>query len=159
MPEPVEIEYTRKLLNELDFEAELILHEKSGKTTEDAEEALGLESKVIIKCLLLKSKKGDYLGAIVRGSDRLNFKALESFSGYKGLRMASQEDIRTVLGFDIGGVPAVIFRDRNIPTYVDNQVLSLEYVVGSGGTEFYGLKFNPRQLTEKLGYLQADISQ
>ena len=158
MQEPEKVKETRNLNERLGFEADIFYHEESGKTTEDAERALGIESRLIIKCLLLKSKKGDYLGAIVRGSDRVNFKELESLSGYKGLRLAHEIDVKERLGFEIGGVPAVIFNEKGIRTYVDNKVLELEYVVGAGGDEHYGMKFAPRQLTEKLDYIPSNIS-
>ncbi len=150
--------YVRELANRLNFECDIFYHEATGKTTEDAEKALGLDSKYIIKCLLLKSKKDEYIGAIIRGSDRLDFKTLEAISGYKGLRLAKEEDIRRELGFDIGGVPAIIFSEKKIPAFVDKKVLSLDYVVGSGGTPFHGMKFKPSQLTEKLKYQPHQIA-
>ena len=152
------ITYVREVAERLSFECEIFYHEATGKTTEDAEKALGLDSKYIIKCLLLKSKKDEYIGAIIRGSDRLDFKSLEAISGYKGLRLAKEEDIRSELGFEVGGVPAVIFSEKKIPTYVDPKVLGLDYVVGSGGTPFHGMKFNPSQLVNKLGYKPNNIS-
>ncbi len=150
--------YVRELANRLSFECDIFYHKATGKTTEDAEKALGLDSKHIIKCLLLKSKKDEYLGAIIRGSDRLDFKTLEAISGYKGLRLAKEEDIRSELGFEVGGVPAVIFSEKKILTYVDTKVTGLDYVVGSGGTPFHGMKFKPSQLVDKLGYKPNNIS-
>ena len=152
------ITYVREVAGRLSFGCDIFYHEATGKTTEDAEKALGLDSKYIIKCLLLKSKKDEYVGAIIRGSDRLDFKILEAISGCKGLRLAKEEDIREQLGFEIGGVPAVIFSEKKIPTYVDTRVVSLEYVVGSGGTPFHGMKFKPSQLTEKLKYQPHQIA-
>ena len=151
------VTYVKNLAQRLDFVCDIFYHEATGRTTEDAEKALGLDSKYIIKCLLLKSKKDEYVGAIIRGCDRLDFKTLEAISGYKGLRLAKEEDIRRELGFEIGGVPAVIFSEKKIPAFVDAKVLSLDYVVGSGGTPFHGMKFKPSQLTEKLKYLQHQI--
>lgn len=152
------ITYVRELAQKLNFECDIFYHEVTGRTTEDAEKALGLDSKYIIKCLLLKSKKDEYVGAIIRGSDRLDFKTLEAISGYKGLRLAKEEDIKKELGFEIGGVPAVIFSEKGICTFVDPKVLSLDYVVGSGGTPFHGMKFKPSQLTEKLKYHPHQIA-
>src|SRR3989344_7977322 len=144
--------YVRKLAHNLHFDCDIFYHAETGRTTQDAEKALGIESKYIIKCLLLKSKKDEYVGAIIRGSDKLEFKTLESISGFKGLRFAKEEDIRNELGFEIGGVPAIIFSEKKILTFVDPKVTSLDYVVGSGGTPFHGRKFNPLQLTQKLNY-------
>ena len=106
---------------------------------------------------MLKSKQGNYLGAIIRGRDRLNFKILENISGYKGLRMAKEEDIKKILGYDLGGVPAIIFYEKKIQTFVDINVLQLEYVIGSGGTEFYGMRFKSRLLIDRLDYTPMEI--
>ncbi len=157
--EPEGVKYTRDISSKFNFEAEIFYHESTGRTTEDAERATGLGKDHIIKCLLLKSKMDEFVGAIVRGSDRLNFKEIEAVTGYKGLRMAQEQDIRNKLGFEIGGVPAVIFRERGIQTYVDQNVLDMDYVVGSGGTPHHGMKFEPSQLTSRLGYLPAAIIQ
>ncbi len=156
-PEPEKVREVMGLAQKYNLECDIFYHEQSGKTTEDAQKALGIDSKQIIKCLLLKSRDNKYLGAILRGSDKLDFSVLEHLSGYKSLRMASKEEIERELGFEIGGVPALIFREKNIATYVDERVLSLEHVVGSGGTSYYGMKFNPRVLTDRLGYSIANM--
>lgn len=159
MEEPKNVEYVRKVAEKNDFECEITAHTESGKTTADAEKALGINSSLIIKCLLLRSKAGEHIAAIIRGCDRIDFKILEKLSGCKDLRFATEEDIQKTIGFEIGGVPALIFRERGIKAFVDNKVLEQEYVVGSGGTPFHALKFNPEQLITKLNYISADISK
>ncbi len=156
--EPERVTYARQLAEKLRFECQVFFHEATGKTTQDAERATGLDSDHIIKCLLLKSKDNHYVGAIIRGSDRLNFKEVEALTGYKSLRMAQETDVQRELGFDLGGVPAVIFKERRIPTYVDQQVLTMSYVVGSGGTPHHGMRFEPSQLTDKLSYILTKIA-
>jgi prolyl-tRNA editing enzyme YbaK/EbsC (Cys-tRNA(Pro) deacylase) len=151
------VDSVKELANSLNFQCEIFYHEQSGKSTEEAVKATGIDSTHIIKCLLLKSKSQEYIGAIIRGSDRLDFKILEKFLGCKELRMASVEEIQEKLGFEPGGIPVIIFFEKGIRTFVDIHVLSLEYVVGSGGTPFYGMKFNPKQLIEKLNYIPANI--
>lgn len=152
------VDYVNELAREAGIECEIFHHEATGKTTSDAEKALGLDSRQILKCLLLKSRNNEYIAAIIRGCDRLNFFALESFSGYKGLRMAGNEDIAKELGFEAGGVPAVIFFKKRIRTFVDEKLLDLEYVVGSGGTPHDGMKFNPKDLINKLNYEMVNIT-
>ena len=153
------VEGVRESAHNLSFKCEIFYHEQSGKSTEDAMRATGLDSNQIIKCLLLRSRNDEYLGAIVRGSDKLDFKALENVSGYKDLRMAQPADIERRLGFEVGGVPAIIFFEKKIRTFVDNKVLSLDYVVGSGGSQFHGMRFNPEQLVKVLNYTPVNISK
>lgn len=153
------VRYTKKIASKLGFECEIFYHKSSGRTTEDAEKAIGLDRGHIVKCFLLKSRDNQYVGAILRGSDRLNFKEVEVVTGYKGLKMGREDDIRRELGFEIGGVPAVIFREKGIQTFVDENVLAMDYVVGSGGTPFYGMRFEPSQLVTKLNYISVKIAQ
>ncbi len=157
--EPKNVGYVKELAEKMSFECEITSHKESGKTTKDAEKALGINSCLIIKCLLLMSKTGEHIAAIARGCDRVDLKILGRLSGCKDLRFATEEDVQKTLGFEIGGVPALIFQEKGIKTFVDNKVLEQEYVVGSGGTPFHALKFNPRQLITKTGYIPANISK
>jgi prolyl-tRNA editing enzyme YbaK/EbsC (Cys-tRNA(Pro) deacylase) len=152
------VEITRSLAVKFNFECDIFHHELSGKTTEQAERATGLGKNNIIKCLLLKSGNGSYIGVIIRGSDRVDFNKLELVSKKKNLNMARDSDIRKVLGFEIGGVPALIFIEKGIPTFISEKVLASDYVVGSGGTEFHGMGFKPIQLITKLHYIRSSIT-
>jgi prolyl-tRNA editing enzyme YbaK/EbsC (Cys-tRNA(Pro) deacylase) len=147
----------REIAESYGFLCDVFYHEHTGRTTEDAEHALGIGAEGIIKSLLLVSKKGEYVAAIVRGSDRLDFKRLEQLCGYKKLRMAKPDDISRVLGFEIGGIPPVVFREKGILTYVDTGVVGMDEVVGAGGSPHHGMRFNPRQLVDILQYTAADI--
>ena len=153
------VKTVQELANSFSFKCKIFYHEQSGRSTKDAVKATDLDSNSIIKCLLLKSKNNEYLGAIIKGSDKLDFKTLESLSGYKRLRMARTEDVERELGFELGGVPAIVFSKRGIRTFVDNKVLSLDYVVGSGGSQFHGMRFNPKQLVKVLNYTPVNISK
>jgi len=155
---PDTVEKVSTLLKDLRFNGEIFYHEQAGTSTEEAVRATGLDSQQIIKCLLLKSKNNQYLGAIVIGRDRVDFRVIEHLSGYKDLRMASIEEVISQLGFEIGGVPAIIFFAKNIITYIDTKVLLLNSVVGSGGSPFYGMRFNPKQLP-LLNYIPANITK
>jgi Cys-tRNA(Pro)/Cys-tRNA(Cys) deacylase len=152
------VEFVRELTTRIGFPCEIVEHEKSGKTSEQAASALGMDTSSILKSLLLRHGKG-VVGAIIRGNDRLDVKKLEEASGTRNLKMASPGEIKSILRFEVGGVPPVIFYDRQVPTFVDRKVLEMAYVMGSAGTPNTGLGFNPIFLKEKLGYVVADITE
>src|SRR3989344_4926503 len=104
--EPQQVTYTRELADKYNFECEIFYHEQSGRTTEDASKALNLDS------------------------DRLDLKVLEELSGTKGLSLAKESDIKEKLGFEIGGIPCLIFHEKEIKTYIDKNVLELGNVAG-----------------------------
>ena len=142
----------RTLLEKLSIKYEIINHCESGKTTKNAQEALSLPAKNILKSLLFKSKKGNYLGIIIRGDKRVKLNCVENYfyekyndNRYKKMRMATEEEIFSLLGYEIGGVPPTAFYEK-CDVLCDNSLLSLDFVVGAGGTPYKGLKLNPLEL-------------
>lgn len=152
------VERAKKMANDFSLDAEFIIHDETGKTTEDAEKALGISSENILKTLILyASKKDKYVGVIILGSDRLNIKKIAKISNSKKLRFASNEQIEKLTGFSIGGVPplAINFCSQK---YIDNKVCGKEFVIGAGGDEFCGMKFVPKQFLEKIQIERIDAA-
>lgn len=140
------------------FEMELISHSISGRSTEDACRALQIDSSFIIKALLLKNSAGDNFAVICRGCDRLNFEKLGALGlQWENLKLCKAAEVVGELGYQVGGVPVLVFAELNIPTVVDLAVLKGEWVVGSGGTPFHGMKMDPKQLVDKLKFSVGDI--
>ena len=54
-------------------------------------------------------------------------------------------------------MPPFIFYEL-CPTYVDEEVMKREYVIGAAGTEYAGVKFKPSEL-KKLNYVTADLTK
>jgi len=153
-----------ELLQKYKIKYNVLHHELSGKTTEDAEKALGISREYIIKSLLLENRVPEYIGVIISGNKRLDFSKLkeilrkeETFSNLK-FSFSKPDTVEEVLGYKIGGVPPFVFYLRRIPTYVDLSFLEKTFVVGAGGDEYTGIKFNPKEL-KKLGYKYADITK
>ncbi|RLG39600.1 MAG: hypothetical protein DRO05_08435, partial [Thermoproteota archaeon] len=69
---PMGVELTKRMMEELGFKGEIILHKESGRTSEDAARALGVPVRRIIKSLLFRSKDGSYVGAIVLGTSKVD---------------------------------------------------------------------------------------
>lgn len=140
------------ILKKLNINYEIIDHLQSGKTTKDAKEALNIPSKNILKSLLFKSKKGNYLGVIIRGDKKADVKSVENYSyekygdnRFKKLTMASDDEVKSLLGYEIGGVPPVAF--YNICEVIcDKSILDVEFIVGAGGSQYKGLKLNTSDL-------------
>jgi len=151
------VELTRKIMEELGFRGEIIPHKDSGRTSEDAAKALGVPINRIIKSLLFRSKDGRFVGAILLGTSKVDVRKLEKLSGMKKLRLARKEEILAVTGFKAGGVPPIAFKGK-FQVFVDEEVFSMDWVIGAGGTEYSGLKFNPIELL-KIGYKRENIAK
>ena len=147
----------RRLMSRLGLKGEIISHlGQSGKDTEEAERALGVPTKSILKVIVFESRE-DYVIAIVTGDRRVDVKRLEVLSGLKEIRLARPEDVESFTGFNIGGVPPFVFKDL-CSVFVDEEVMNRKFVIGSAGSEYVGVRFSPRELL-KLGYSVAKIVQ
>ncbi len=151
------VELTKKMMDEFGFKGEIIFHKNSGRTSEDAAKALGVPVSRIIKSLLFKSKEGSFVGAILLGASKADVRKLEKLSGLKKLRLAREEEILSFTGFKAGGVPPIAFRGK-CQVFVDESVFSMDWVIGAGGTEYSGLKFEPSELL-KIGYKKEIIAK
>jgi Ala-tRNA(Pro) deacylase len=146
----------RRLMRVIGLKGEIICHQgRSGKTTEQAERALEVPRKLILKVLLFKSRER-HVVAMVTGDRRVDVKNLERLSGVRGLRLAKPEEIERFTGFSAGGLPPFIFKNL-CPVFVDEEVAAREYVIGSAGSEYVGVRFLPYEL-RKLGYRFARIT-
>lgn len=150
------VKETKSIMDDLGIEGEIIQHDESGSSTEDASEALGVPKYKILKTLLFVSEKDNYVGAIVTGDAKVDVDKLESLSKTETLELAGRETVREITGFEVGGVPPFALADR-CPSYVDNQVLAQDFVVGAAGTEYAGVKFDPEELRE-IEVTVADIT-
>ncbi len=148
-----------KLLDDLGLRerVDIILHsEVGGKRTEDAATALGVSPEHVLKCLIFRGKEGD-VAAIITGNRKVDVRKLEKVSGVKRLRLARPDEVEELMGYKVGGVPPFVFKGM-MRAFVDVEVMSREFVIGAAGTEYAGVKFNPK-IFEELGYEVADIAK
>jgi prolyl-tRNA editing enzyme YbaK/EbsC (Cys-tRNA(Pro) deacylase) len=107
------------------------------RTVREAARAVGVGEDKIIKTIVVNCG-GEFRAYILRGTKRLNVKSL-------GCRLATPEEVLSVTGYPVGGVPPVL----GIPVFIDEELLSEDYVYGGGGDDHSLLRFRPRDLVEK----------
>src|SRR5271157_2766092 len=135
-----------ELLGELRVEYSLIEHAGSGKTSESAADAAGEERSSIVKSMLLKNGKSEYLGVIVGGDQRIDFGKVREAARASGrfgsdkFGLARPDEVKAALGFEVGGVPPFAFYMGGIVAFVGARVMEKEYVFGAGGNEFSGIR-------------------
>lgn len=149
------IERSRELMASLGIDGRIIRHERSGKTTPDAHEALDVPKERILKTLLF-ALGDDRAGVIVGGTDEVSTEKLAEAAGSGGWSLASPEEVERRTGFPIGGVPPFAFHDL-CPAFVDERLLDLDWVVGAAGTPHAGVRFDPQTLVE-IGYQRRDVA-
>ena len=150
------VEEVKKFVEENNIDAEIIGHEKSGLTSENAAEAVGVSIENIVKTLLFVGKKKNVAVVTCMGKDRVDSKKLSEVSGLKKPRMARPEEMKKILGTEPGGTPPICLPE-NVSVFIDERVLEKEFVIGSAGSEFSGLKINPRDIVKFANAKIVDI--
>jgi prolyl-tRNA editing enzyme YbaK/EbsC (Cys-tRNA(Pro) deacylase) len=116
---------------------EVVQLEVPVRTVREAARAVGVGEDKIIKTIVVNCG-GEFRAYILRGTKRLDVKSL-------GCRLATPEEVLSVTGYPVGGVPPVL----GIPVFIDEELLSEDYVYGGGGDDHSLLRFRPRDLVEK----------
>lgn len=116
---------------------EVVKLEVPVRTVREAARAVGVGEDKIIKTIVVNCG-GEFRAYILRGTKRLDVKSL-------GCRLATPEEVLSVTGYLVGGVPPVL----GIPVFIDEELLSEDYVYGGGGDDHSLLRFRPRDLVEK----------
>ncbi len=122
----------------------ILQHKKSGVHTEDAALALSEKRSNIMKSLLLKSKN-DFFAVLIMGDQRLDVKKIKKQFNISKVSFAEADEVERLTGFKIGGLPPYAFFNK-CKVVIDSHVMEKPYAIGSGGNEFTGIKFNPKDL-------------
>ncbi|MBU2579997.1 YbaK/EbsC family protein [Patescibacteria group bacterium] len=122
----------------------ILRHKKSGAQTENAALALSEKSSSIIKSILLKSGN-QFLAAIISGDKKIDTKKIKKYFDVSKISFAKPEEVEKLTGFKIGGLPPYAFFDK-CKVVIDANLMEKPYVIGAGGDEFTGMKFNPKDL-------------
>ena len=95
-----------------------------------------------------KRPRGRYSVCIVRGSDRLDVnKTVKRLMGVSRLSFASLEETVQLTGMEIGGVTPFALTEE-IPIYVDDKLMNLDYVILGSGDRLSKIKASPRVLRQ-----------
>lgn len=123
-------------------------------TVERAAQALGVESRQIVKSVLFTIPAGGILtiSCGVRLIERRAIAALYEISP-KRVRLAAPEVVLDLTGFAVGTVPPFGHR-RQLPTLIDPRVLTFDEIFAGGGTHCAMVRLNPQDI---VSITQAQI--
>lgn len=126
-----------KLLDDSDADYELIEHEPA-VTSPEAEIITGWSIESGAKSILFKLD-GDYLLAIVRGPNRVDFKKLRGIMGVRKARLATPEEVLDVMGVEIGACYP-FGSIAGVQTVVDETLADFERITFSPGTHIHHIR-------------------
>jgi 2-haloalkanoic acid dehalogenase type II len=119
----------------------------STRTALDAARAVRCEVGQIVKSLVFRSRgSGEPLLVLVSGANRVDEAWMARYTG-SPLTRAGPEDVRSLTGFAIGGVPPV-GHTSTLPTYIDLDLLEQPVLWAAAGHPNAVFRLTPTELLE-----------
>ena len=110
----------------------LFIHPGPIHSLEQAAEERGQRPEQVVRSIVFRLGRGEYIMVLVAGPDQVSWKALRQYLGQSRLSMAKREEVLQVTGYELGavspfGLPAPM------RTLVDQSVFEEEELsIGSG---------------------------
>ena len=129
------MEYSTPVSNELDAAGipyRLFKHPGAIHSLEQAAQERGQRPEQVVRSILFRLGEGNFAMVLMAGPAQVSWPALRRYLGQSRLTMASEEEVRTVTGYERGavspiGIPAAV------RILVDESVLAEEEIsIGSG---------------------------
>lgn len=124
----------------------------------EAAEALGVPAGSVFKTLVAETDGGKLVVACVPVDAQLDLKALAAAVGARRCAMAGAAAAERATGFVVGGI-SPLGQKRQLPTVVDDSVLSLDQVHVSAGRRGLEMRLAPADLIRLAGAKTASIAR
>lgn len=145
---PTVEEFRRQARERYGYAGEIREFETGTKTAQEAADALGCERGQIIKSMIMRVDRGCYL-VLTSGDHRVDETALAEECGVdpSTVTTASGDEVKSVTGWSIGGVPPFCY-ERDIPALADPTLRSYDELWGAAGTPNAMAVVTPAELVE-----------
>ena len=125
--------------------------ESGTETATAAAEAIGCETGAIASTIIVAlssgERDGELVAAITSGANRLDLEAVADHYAADTASMADPADIRSVVGWSIGGVPPIC-HETALPTTVDPTLTEYDVVHAAAGTPSAVFAVGPDRLAD-----------
>jgi len=136
----------------------LLPHEKQVFTCEDAAKERNVILEEMIKCILLVDKKKNYFLACLLADRMLDTQRLRELMQCSRLSFASKEEIKEVLGYEMGAIPPLMLK-THLPVIFDNGIMKKDKINISSGDPKAGIELSPGDLVPLVKPRFGDISK
>ncbi len=152
------IRRVEEMIREYKLDAEIVrCPEKAITSLQTHLETFGGTPEQVLKCLCLVSKRRPLI-VIASGEIRIDMKKLGKVSHMKDIRMARKEELGDLFGRIPGGIdPLTIPKD--MPLFADKKLFEKEWVLGSAGSPYAGLKISPKEILKIQNPIIEDLAQ
>ena len=150
----------RSLAEGLGLDAEIVWHRGDPVLSlEDAVRVHGLSPGNVLKCLLMKSRRGKVIAVMAPGDVRIDVKRLGGLAGIKKLSFVSAEELRERFSVEPGGLDPLTLPEMADAVFAERSLLDRDWVMGSAGSRYCGLRVRPGELVEALGVPVVDVAK
>lgn len=115
------------------------------------------DAGTVLKCLAFAAKQGPFV-VLASGEVRLDNAKLREATGFSGISMAKLPDLEAYFGRGPGGLDFLTI-PAHIPAWIDKALLEKDWVIGSCGSPYVGLKVAAHEVQRATGYPVADLSR
>ena len=126
------------------------------RTAQDAALAVGCEVGQIVKSMIFDAD-GDLVLALTSGANQVDPHRLAELAGAKTCGRATPDQVRSVTGYAIGGVPP-FGHDHEVRTWIDPHLLTFDEVWAAAGTPRHVFAIEPRELVKLTGAAVRDFT-
>lgn len=124
----------------------------------EAAEKLALAPERVFKTLLVCSKQGELLVAVLPVHGQLNLKALAACAGVKKVELADPQQAQRVTGYLVGGISALA-QHKALRTFVDSSAQYLDTLYISAGQRGLEVELSAADLLLLTGAEYADLAR
>lgn len=147
MSEERKIESIRKLMEDGGLNAELVWHrDKAVLSVDDAVQVHHVGPEKIMKCLCFIDKKGRVAGVIASSEVKMNMKKLEDAAGLRKPRLMIPDELKARFNKEPGEIDPLTLAEKVDLLFIDSSLLDREFVIGSAGSKYCGLRITPEEL-------------
>ena len=125
------VQRVEKILKDFDESLNIIVLETSARTALEAAASLGCEVGAIVKSLLFKSDNS-FILCLVAGDKRASLNRIKKALKTKDASMASDEDVKNITGYTIGGV-STIGHLKKIEILIDKSLSRFNLLFAAAG--------------------------
>lgn len=156
-PLPDAVRRVKEKLAKAGHPHDVVMLPVTGRTAQDAADAIGVSLGQIAKSIVFRRKRDDSAVLVVTSGDRrVDEKKVAEVTGSLG--RADADFVKAATGFSIGGVSPVAHTTQPV-ILVDRELFRFEQIWAAAGHPYAVFPLSPAELVELTGAPVADVTQ
>ena len=129
---------------------QVFVHQGPIRSLEQAAEERGQNPDQIVRSILFRVSKGEYVMVLMAGPGQINWKTLRKHIDANRLTMASKEEVLSITGYHLGAV-APFGMEMPVKILVDRSVLMQQIISMGSGIRGTAIILKTKDLIRALG--------